>query len=102
MSYYSLRPLDPFLSSPRERGEKGEGRGGGRGKGGGERRGKRGEGRGKRGEGERRGERGERERERGEGRGEKGSILLYSCIHRPPLLNPHYWVLCDSIPLCIQ
>ena len=79
---YSLNPLDPFLSSPRERGEKGEGRGGG------ERRGKR--------------ERGEGRREKGEGRREGGSILLYSYIHRPPLLNPHYWGLCDSIPLGIQ
>ena len=58
MSYYSLKPLDPFLSSPRGRGEKGEGRGGG-----GARRGKgRGEGRG-------RGEKGEGRRESGEGRG---------------------------------
>ena len=67
MSYYSLRPLDPFLSSPRERGEKGEGRGGGRE----ERRRER-----ERGEGEGR-------RERGEGRGEKGggehtSILMHT------------------------
>ena len=74
MSYYSLKPLDPFLSSPRGRGEKGEGRGRG-GERRGERRGKRrerGEGRGEKGEGRR--EKGERrgERERGEGRKGEG------------------------------
>ena len=81
MSYYSLRPLDPFLSSlgregRREReeggGERGEGRGEGRGgrgeKGGGKR--ERGEGRKGEGRREKGGEGGRRER--GEGRGEKG------------------------------
>ena len=94
---YSLKPLDPFLSS----GERGEGRGK---RGGGEGRGKRGEGerRGERGEERGREEKGEGRRERGEGRGGAyfythtyidlpystlitgGSVIQFLCVYSGP------------------